>query len=154
MCHELAVLVRICSCDNLISIAKSPDHHPHLRTQIASSESLAGMYVCNVFSAYTGADRRRFVTFIPSMRMRRSKVWLRKLGSIKGAAEGSVERNRMEPLLRGFMIRQMAPRNSVSGSAMCPTNDGGVCCEAVSMTASSGMECDDHVLWRSRNLVL
>jgi len=113
MCHELAVLVRICSYGNLISIVEPSTYRPSTRTQIASSESSAGMYVFNVFSAYAGADRRRFVTFIPSIRTRRSKAWLRKLGSIRGAAEGSFECSRTEPLLWGFRSRQMAPRNSV-----------------------------------------
>jgi hypothetical protein len=154
MCHELAVLLRMCSYDRSISISGQRSRPPCIRTHIASSESSAGTYVFNVFSTYTDADRSRFVTLIPSMRTRRSKEWLKKLGSIKGAVEGSFECSRTAPLLCGFMIRQMAPRNSVPGSATCPTNDGGVCCHAVSMVVSSELEGDEHVLWRSRNLVL
>jgi hypothetical protein len=99
MCHELAVLVRMCSWDQFISIVKPISRQHLIRTQIASSESSAGIYVFKVFAAYTGAERRRFVTFIPSIRTRRSKAWLRKLGSIKGAAKGSFDCSRTEPLL-------------------------------------------------------
>jgi hypothetical protein len=125
-----------------------------IRTQTASSESSTGMYVFNVFSAYTDAERRLFVTFIPSIRTRRSKAWLKKLGSIRGAVDGSFECSRTVPLLWGFISRQMAPINSVSCSAMCPTKEGGVCYHIISRAASCGMNYYGHILWQSQNRVL
>lgn len=99
-----------------------------LPTHIISSESSVGKYVLIVLPAYTGADKRRFVYRTPSINTRRSKVWVRKFASMMGGEVGSADCNRTHPEDWGFMTRQIAPMNSVSGSGSCPTNEGGVCC--------------------------
>jgi hypothetical protein len=78
ICHELRRLLLTCS-------------------QIASSESLAGPSVLSVRDAKMGARWRRMVSRRPSIKRRRSKGWVRNLGSMSGGVVGSPDRSVIVP---------------------------------------------------------